>query len=174
MAGTDEHSFGVFKPVDHVVISFASAEQADAAAQALAGIGLRGSNTVRRLTDREMLAQIDADLKRASPLASIGQEVNLIKAHRALAQRGYHWLVVHAPDDRQAARVAQVARNHGAERAQRYGNFIIEELITPRVRQVAESPDRGLDTQTRSGSEAERAQAPPLRREKLHVPRRTR
>jgi len=170
---TDQHSFGVFKPVDHVVISFATAQQADAAAQALAGIGLRAPGAVRRLTDREMLQQIDTDLQHASPLASVGQEINLIKAHRALAEQGYHWLVVYAPDDRQAARIAQVARNHGAERAQRYGHFIIEELITPPVRQVAESPERGLDAQTRSGSEAERAHAP-LRREKLHVPRRTR
>jgi len=42
MAATDKHSFGVFKPVDHVVISFATAEQADAAAQALADLGMRG------------------------------------------------------------------------------------------------------------------------------------
>lgn len=175
MAATDQHSFGVFKPVDHVVISFATAQQADAAAQALAAIGMRGAHTVRRLTDREMLEQIDHDLRHASVVATIGQEINLIKAHRALAERGYHWLVVHAPDDRQASRVAQVARNHGAERAQRYGNFIIEELIvhgddeTP----VAESPDRGLDAQTPSGHEGERAQLRP-RREKLHLPRRPR
>ena len=43
-----------------------------------------------------MLAQIDEDMSRASPLAAIGQELNLVKAHRALAERGYHWLVVKA------------------------------------------------------------------------------
>jgi hypothetical protein len=174
MADTEQHSFGVFKPVDHVVISFALAEQADAAAQTLTSLGLRAPTAVRRLSDREMLAQIDADLQRASPLAAIGQEVNLIKAHRELAERGYHWLIVYAPDDRQAQRVAQVARDHGAERAQRYGNFIIEELISPTKRQVAESPDRGLDAQTPSGQEAERAQVPPARRPKLHATRRMR
>ena len=176
MAATDKHSFVVFKPVDHVVISFATAEQADAAAQALADLGMRGAHTVRRLSDREMIEQIDADLERASPLASIGQEVNLIKAHRALAERGYHWLVVYAPDDRQASRVAQVARAQGAERAQRYGNFIIEELIVrPADRAaVAESPARGLDAQTPSGQEGERARLRPPAREKLHVPRRPR
>jgi hypothetical protein len=176
MAATDKHSFGVFKPVDHVVISFASAQQAETAAQALAAIGLRGASAVRRLSDREMLAQIDADLQRASPLASIGQEVNLVKAHRALAEQGYHWLVVYAPDDRQAALVARVASDHGAERAQRYGNFIIEELIVrPLDRSpVAESPDRGLDAQTPSGHEAERADLRPQRRPTLHVTRRAR
>ena len=34
MASGDQRSFGVFKPVDHVVISFPTAQQADAAAQA--------------------------------------------------------------------------------------------------------------------------------------------
>lgn len=176
MMDNDKHSFGVFKPIDHVVISFASAQQAEAAAQALADIGMRGPNAVHRLSDREMLQQIDVDLQRASPVSVIGQELNVIKAHRALAEQGYHWLVVFAPDDRQAARVAQVAREHGAERAQRYGNFIIEELIvhaTDRT-QVAESPDRGLDAQTSSGQEEERAHVRPPRRPKLHLPRRPR
>ena len=176
MTTTGEHSFGVFKPVDHVVISFATAQQADAAAQALADIGLRGAGAVRRLSDREMLEQIDEDLKQASAVATIGQEINLIKAHRALARQGYHWLVVHAPEERQVARVAQVARDHGAERAQRYGHFIIEELITHKADHapVAESPDRGLDAQTPTGREGERADLRPPKREKLHVPRRPR
>jgi hypothetical protein len=136
-----------------------SAEQASAAEQALAGVGLHGVPTVRRLSDLQMLAQIDHDLHKASSLAAVGQEVNLIKSHRALAERGYHWLVVRAPRREQAVQVAQIARAHGAERAQRYGNFIIEELIDPGARpQVAESPDRGLDAPA-PGTEAERAGA---------------
>ena len=157
---SDERSFGVFKPVDHVVISFAGAEQADAAAQALAEIGVQGATVVRRLTDRQMLAQIERDLQKASSLAAVGQELNLIKAHRVLAERGYHWLVVHAPDRDHALQVARTVRAHGAERAQLYGNFIIEELIEHHdddKAQVAESPDRGLDAETPSGEESERA-----------------
>jgi hypothetical protein len=159
---SDERSFGVFKPVDHVVISFPSAEQADAAAQALGEAGMSGEPTVRRLTDRQMLSQIDHDMQKASSLAAVGQELNLVKAHRALAERGYHWLVVHAPGREQAAQAAKIAGTHGAERAQLYGNFIIEELID-RDRaddkpQVAESPDRGLDAETPTGHEAERTQ----------------
>jgi hypothetical protein len=161
---SDERSFGVFKPVDHMVISFAGPEQADAAAQALAEVGVRGEPAVRRLTDRQMLQQIERDLAKASSLAAVGQELNLIKAHRALAERGYHWLVVHAPDRDHALQVARTVRAHGAERAQLYGNFIIEELIEHRddgKPQVAESPDRGLDAETPSGEEAERARLHP-------------
>jgi hypothetical protein len=159
---TDEPlSFGVFKPVGHVVISFPTAAHADSAVQRLRGLDL-GDDAVRRYTDVEMIRQIDHDRERASPLASIGQELNLVLAHRALAERGYHWLVVHAPDTQQAQRVAEIARACGAERAQAYGHFIIEELIQhdSDQAQVAESTDRGLDAQTASGLESDRAEAP--------------
>jgi hypothetical protein len=64
---------------------------------------------------------------------------------------------VRAPADADAARVAEAARRAGAERAQSYGRFIIEELIErpDALPQVGESPERGLDSQTPSGTEAE-------------------
>ncbi len=155
-----EVSFGVFKPVDHVVVSFPSAQQADAAVRALAEMGIAGDE-VRRYSDREMIEQIDRDLERASPIATIGQEVNLVRAHRALAEQGYHWLVVHADDDKRSGQVAEAVRRCGAERAQHYGHFIIEELLERpgRLPQVGESPDRGLDAQTPSGREADTSAA---------------
>ena len=154
----EPRSFGVFKPVGHVVISFPSGGQAVQAAQAMAGLGL-ADGAVHHYSDREMLIQIDTDIANASPLASIGQEMNLVLAHRVLAEKGYHWLVVYAANDKQAAQIAEAARANGAERAQHYGHFIIEELIDRPgdVAQVAESPDRGLDAQTPSGKEAEAA-----------------
>ena len=158
----EQQSFGVFKPVGHVVISFPKAEQADEAREALARQGIAGAE-VRRMSDRQMLAQIEQDVHDASPLASVGQEMNLVKAHRSLAERGYHWLIVHAPDDELARRVADIARAAGAERAQSYGRFIIEELIEhdDDLTQVGESPDRQLDSQTPSGHESERAELRP-------------
>jgi hypothetical protein len=154
----EQRSFGVFKPVGHVVISFPRAEQAAQASAALADLGLP-AEAVRHYTDREMLRQIDEDIACASPLASVGQEMNLVLAHRALAERGYHWLVVHVNNDKQAIQVADAAKACGAERAQHYGHFIIEELIERpgNLPQVAESPDRGLDAQTPSGKESEAA-----------------
>ncbi len=71
--------------------------------------------------------------------------------------------MVRAHDDEEARRIADCASRFGAERAQQYGNFIIVELIEHEGEppQVAESPDRGLDAQTRSGTEAERAELRP-------------
>ena len=97
-----------------------------------------------------MLAQIDEDLRQASPVAAVGQELNLVKAHQALAERGYHWLVVRVDNDEAARTAADALKAAGAERAQLYGRFIIEELIehAADLPQVSESPDRGLDAQT--------------------------
>lgn len=152
-------SFGVFKPVGHVVISFPEAGQALRAGQALADLGLPDA-AVHRYSDREMLSQIDEDIAHASPIAAVGQEMNLVLAHRALAEKGYHWLVVQVGNDEMATRVARAAEACGAERAQHYGHFIIEELIERPggMSQVAESPDRGLDAQTPSGKETEAAE----------------
>jgi hypothetical protein len=147
MTQPEELSFGVFKPVGHLVVALPDAASADAAAAALANLGFQGPAVVRRYTDREMLVQADADLQRAGALAGIGQELNLVKAQRELAARGAHWLVVRAPDDAQAAAVVACVQRFGAGRAQHYGHFVITELIEQgdSLPQVAESPDRGLD-----------------------------
>ncbi|MDO9096125.1 MAG: hypothetical protein Q8R98_26925 [Rubrivivax sp.] len=162
MDSQDNTSFGVFKPQGHTVISFPSAEQAAQAREALQGIGVAGGE-VRSYTDQEMLTQVERDVQRASPLASLGQEMNLVLAHKALAERGYHWLIVHTPDDELAHRVADCVKPLGAERAQLYGRFVIEELIehAGAPPQVAESPDRQLDAATSSGLEEERADLRP-------------
>lgn len=139
-------SFGVFKPVGHTLIALASEAQVQAAVSALLAQGFAAEALVR-YTPAQMVAQVDAQEQAASPLASLGQELNLIKSHRALAQQGCSFLLVHAPDDAQAERVATLAREMKAVAAQHYGSFLIEELIerSPGAPQVFESPDRGLD-----------------------------
>lgn len=150
-------AFGVFKPVGHVVVSFPPDTDLDAVSRALSEAGFKAPD-VRRYAAREMVEQADRDMAEATPLASLGQELNLVKAHRALAEQGYGFLVVHAPKEEHAARVAEVVRRFGAERAQYYGRMVIEELIehADDTRQVAESPARGLDAQTPSGREEDR------------------
>ena len=144
-------TLGVFAPVGHVFVSFPTAQDADGAAQALGEAGF--AEGITRYSPEQMRAQVDIDLAKASPLANLGQEVNLARAHGELADEGYSFLVVKAKDEAKWTQVAEIARRFHAERAQRYGNFIIEELIEPsgEENQTFESPDRGLDSQTRSG-----------------------
>ncbi|WP_431257050.1 hypothetical protein ACQ86G_20520 [Roseateles chitinivorans] len=140
-------SFGVHKPVDHLVISFPSAAEAGQARAALSAHGIADAD-LHAIGDREMVELVARDLQRASPLAAIGQEINLLRSHGELAERGYHFLVVKAENDGQAREIAEIARRNRAERAQYYGHFIIEEMLEPEGGrpQVAESPHRGLDT----------------------------
>lgn len=142
-------AFGVFKPVGHVIVAFATAGDAEAAQAQLQRDGFLPED-IRAYTPEQMKNQADTDIEQAGLLAGIGQELNLVKVHRELAARGYSFLVVHAPKDDATQTVADVARRFRAVRAQKYGRLVIEELIEVGSddNQVAESPDRGLDTQT--------------------------
>src|SRR5262249_20890129 len=138
----------------HVIVSFPNAADAAAAREALHDEGFA---EVAAYGPQEMQRQAEIDIEKAGVLASVGQELNLVKAHRDLAARGYSFLVVHAPKDADARRAAAICRHFNAERAQSYGRLIIEELLTvgSDEKQVGESPDRGLDAQTESGLEGD-------------------
>lgn len=138
-------SFGVFKPVGHVVITLRTAGDLQRAEAALKEQGFDASEIVR-YTPAEMIDQVNAEVERASPLAAIGQDLNLIKAHRELAQAGCSFLVVHAPEQAHVDKVNAVAHRLKAVAAQRYGRFVTEELIDgDSGNQTYESPDTGLD-----------------------------
>jgi hypothetical protein len=140
-------SFGVFKPVGHVVIALGTDAQTQALASELTVQGFSADDLVH-YTPQEMIDQVAAQILTASPLASVGQDLNLIKAHRALAEDGCSFLVVHAPNGELVAKVAAAAKNHHAKSAQRYGSLIVEELIISGdgESQTFESPDTGLDS----------------------------
>ena len=137
---------GVFSPIGHVVVSFPTHHDMEGAATELGQQGF-GDEDIVRYSPAEMKAQAELDLDRASPLAELGYEVKLVRAHRELADQGYSFLMVHAPKSDQASQVADVARRFHAERAQKYGNFVIEELITPNAEEdhEAEPPPRRDD-----------------------------
>jgi len=148
-------AYGVFKPVGHVIVALPSEQDAQGAQAALLQEGFAAAD-IAHYTPEQMKRQADIDIDQAGVLAGIGQELNLVRAHRELAEKGHSFLVVLAPKDEQAQRVATIVQRFNATRAQSYGHLMIEELIEvgSGERQVAESPDRGLDAQTRSGHEA--------------------
>ena len=133
-------SLGIFKPVGHTLVAFRTADDQQVAVLSLLEQGFAPATMVT-YTAQEMMAQVGAELQTASSLASFGYELNLIHEHRALADTGCSFLVVQAPDDEQAERVAVVARKLKAAAAQRYGSFIIEDLseLTPEDTPVYES-----------------------------------
>jgi hypothetical protein len=131
MDHAQSHGFGAFKPVGHVVACFATQEQAVKGLRALAEIGL-GQGAVQYLSDRDMLARVEHDNDDASAAPGADQAAAISRGQRDLARLGYHWLVVRAKNDGRAAQIADCLRPQGAERAQHYSSFAIDELIEPR------------------------------------------
>ncbi|HEY9025114.1 MAG TPA: hypothetical protein VIP05_12490 [Burkholderiaceae bacterium] len=146
-------AYGVFKPVGHVLASFPTERDARSAVDALNEAGFP---EVAYYPADEVLERAERDIERAGVLATIGQELNLVKQQRDLAREGHPFVSVLAPADDEARRVADIVARFHADRAQKYGRLIIEELIEPGSgqRQAKESPDTGLDPQTHSGVEA--------------------
>lgn len=75
-----------------------------------------------------MATQVDAQLLAASPLASFGYELDLIRVHGDLAKKGCSFLVVDAPTDVLAAQVAELVHSIKPATAQHYGLLMIEDL----------------------------------------------
>jgi len=146
-------AYGVFKPVGHVLASFPSERDARSA---VAALNEAGFPEVAYYPADEVLARAERDIERAGVLATIGQELNLVKQQRDLAREGHPFVSVLAEADDAARRAADILARFHADRAQKYGHMIIEELIEPGSgqRQAKESPDTGLDPQTHSGVEA--------------------
>ena len=120
-------AFGVFKPVGHTVIAFASEAERHLAHAALQKIGFPSASIVS-YTPQEMVAQVDAELAQASPFANFGYEIDLIKAHKVLASNGSSFLVVEAATDELAAQVSDLLKTLKPQTAQHYGTFMIQEL----------------------------------------------
>jgi hypothetical protein len=147
---------GVAKPVGYIFVSFPTVDDAQAAMTDLRTASF-ADDDVHYYSPGEMLVRADEEIRSASFLAALGQDLNLALARRELAETGHSFLTVRAHGDVEVRRVTDIARSHHADRAQKYGRMIIEELIEPGTgeRQVAESPDRGLDPQTPSGNEGD-------------------
>jgi hypothetical protein len=138
--------------VGHVLASFPTEQDARDAISELRDAGF---DDVQYFSAEDVRVRAERDILNSGVLANIGQELNLVKQQRELAEQGHPFVAVRAPEDEQARRAGEIAARHHADRAQKFGRLVIEELIEPGSgqRQVAESPDRGLDPQTRSGRE---------------------
>ena len=121
-------SFGTFKPVGHVVVALADDTQAAAAVKDLLADGFERED-VLEYTAAEEENEMRRMLQYASDFAGFGYEVTLMRKYKQLAEEGASWLIVFAPDDDRAQKVAKVARRHGALLAEKYHLLAIEDLI---------------------------------------------
>lgn len=121
-------SFGVLKPVGHVVVGFADPADRDAARTELQARGVASADLVS-LEAHDMASQLDAQLDDASGTAAFGYEIVLAQHYRELARLGHAWLIVYAPSEADSQQVAAVARAHEAELADRYGRLAVEQML---------------------------------------------
>lgn len=123
-------SFGTFKPVGHVVVAMPDDSRAAAAVRALRGAGFDAEDILEYTAAEEddemdrMLADAEAN-----GLAGFGYELSLMRRYQELARQGASWLIVFAPDDEQAQRVAATVQAHGALMAEKYHRLVVEDLL---------------------------------------------
>lgn len=121
-------SLGAFKPIGHVVVAMPDDRSAAAAAQALLQHGFERDD-ILEYTAAEENDEMDRMLQHTSDFAGFGYEVTLMRKYKELAARGASWLIVFAPEDEHAERVAGTVRQHGALLAEKYHRLVIEDLL---------------------------------------------
>jgi hypothetical protein len=127
-ADTLPTSFGVFKPVGHVMIGLPTQAQADALVTALHGAGW-ASASVLHFSPSEGVPELKTMVHSAGAAAGFGYEITLLRRYLALAQEGYRWLLVKVDDGEHAAAASQFARACGATVAVYYRTLTVEDLI---------------------------------------------
>jgi hypothetical protein len=121
-------SLGAFKPIGHVVVAMPDDARAAAAVRALLQQGFdRGD--ILEYSAAEENDEMDRMLQHTSDFAGFGYEITLMRKYKALAADGASWLIVFAPEDDQAERVATAVRDHGALLAEKYHRLVIEDLL---------------------------------------------
>jgi hypothetical protein len=121
-------SFGVWKPVDHVVVALPSDGDASEMEQELGESGF-GADAVLHFSGEEMAERLEPILHDASGAAGFGSEIEEMRRYEELARDGAAWLVVHAPEDQQAEQVATLAKRHHASVANKYHRLAVEDLL---------------------------------------------
>lgn len=121
-------SFGVFKPVGHVMVGMPTQGSIHSLTTALLHAGWPSSG-ILRFTPRESVAELEALVDKAGPMAGFGYEITLLRRYLALAREGYRWLLVKVEDAEQASTAAGLARECGATLAVYYRLLTVEELL---------------------------------------------
>lgn len=121
-------SFGVFKPVGHVMMGLPTQASLSALVAALSEAGWPIS-ALRQFSPVESAAELRAMIDKAGVLASFGYEITLLPRYLSLTEKGYRWLLVKADDTERATAAAELARTCGATLAIYYRTLIVEELI---------------------------------------------
>lgn len=121
-------SFGVFKPVGHVVVALSTDEVAQEMNQALLDRGLAAEDIVFFRAD-EMSEKLKTHIPHISGTAGFGTEIQFMRHYDELAATRHGWLIVYTADSDQEPLVQELAEQFNAKLAHKYNLLVTEELI---------------------------------------------
>jgi hypothetical protein len=120
--------FGMFYPRGYVIVSFASAKDAERVRRLLVDGGY-DEDDVHLMDTQRVLEGSSADLEHLNPLIkALGSEASIMESHRAGAAAGQTFLIAYAPSDLDTERLLNVARREGSLKAHKYDRFSFTEL----------------------------------------------
>lgn len=121
-------SLGSFNPVDHVMVALPSYEAAQAFVSDLGTNGFATEDLLHFDSDEGGDKMVDL-IEDASDFAGFGYEITLMRRFLDLSRKGFRWVLVYAPDDEKAEKVAQAGQRHGAPMAVKYHSLAVEDLL---------------------------------------------
>lgn len=122
-------SFGVFKPVGHVVVAVKDDTAARSLSNALGEEGF-ADDEVLCFTAEEMAHHLQELLPGVGTAAGFGSEIQSMRQYERMASHdGHGWVVVYAPDEETHERVRTLAAAHGATLVNKYNRLTVEELL---------------------------------------------
>jgi hypothetical protein len=119
---------GILNPVGHVILAFKDDAVAAEAVAALRDAAFAEAD-ILAYPAAEAAPRLRERVRTASEAAGFGYEITLMRRYLAFAEAGAGWLIVYAPDDAAAARVAETAKRLGALCAVRYHRLANEDLL---------------------------------------------
>ncbi|MEC9357671.1 MAG: hypothetical protein VX836_07355 [Pseudomonadota bacterium] len=118
---------GNFYPVGHIVAAFPTREAALAVQKSLQGKGYTADET-RYLSPETVVEGTQRGLDSAGLLSMLGSSLRMVQLYHDLAEKGRHFLLIHAPDERDDEQVMSVIREQPHELAQKYHRLTVESL----------------------------------------------
>lgn len=122
------HRINIFHPRGYVLLVFNSHQMAESTLAALLQGGYDETEIVR-YHSADMLSLAEHLREHATVFARIGYEVNLLERYEKLARENCCFLEVYAPSRAETARVLRVAKRFAVRQAEKYANFVIEDLV---------------------------------------------
>lgn len=126
----------IFYPTDYVIAAFETRSLLNGARDALQHAGFAESDVI--VLDAQQMRSLRREQNReasSNPLKAIkafisnmGDDSDYVLQYQELAERGYAFLLVYAPDDEKTAQVTQSLKPFRPERARKYATMKVTDL----------------------------------------------